>query len=98
MSKSVEDAIKYINFVANKKAFCKTRYNIASDEVEYDGVKYYKSFSYLSDRSAIYNYIDCYLEGYKIPYTIEIKYNDYYISKEGKVIYDKKLMYTIKIA
>jgi len=89
---SVENAIKHINYVANKKSFCKTRYKIASDEVEYDGIKYYKSFSYLSDRSEIYTYIESYLEGYNIPYTIETKYND------TKLSYDRKLLFTIKIA
>jgi hypothetical protein len=95
---SVEECIKHINYTATRRSWCKTRYNIASDEVEYNGISYYKSFSYLSDRSEVYNYIKDYLEKNNIPYTIEEKYNNYYISKQGKVIYDKKLMYTIKIA
>ena len=89
---SVENAIKHINYTATKKSWCKTRYNLASDEVKYNGIRYYKSFSYLSDRSEIYTYIESYLEGYNIPYTIETKYND------TKLSYDRKLLFTIKIA
>lgn len=94
---SVEDAVKHINYMATKKNWCKTRYNIASNEVMYEGERYYKTFSYLSDRSQIYTYIENYLKGNSIPYTIEIEYNNYYISKQGKVVYDKKLLFTIKI-
>lgn len=95
---SIEGAIKHINYTATRKSWCKTKYNIASDEVIYQGRSYYKSFSYLSDRSEVYHYIQDYLEKNNIPYTIEEKYNNYYISKQGKVIWDKKQMYTIKIA
>jgi hypothetical protein len=94
---SVEEAVKHINYMATKKNWCKTRYNIARDEVIYEGKKYYKTLSYLSDRSEVYTYIENYLKHNNIPHSIEIVYNNYYISKEGKQVYDKKLLFTIKI-
>ena len=96
---SVEEAIKHINYKANHKTTT-TAWNSAVDEVEYNFRTYYKTFSYLSDRSQIYTYIENYLKDNNIPHTIEIKYAECYVfnKKEKKQVREKKLLFTIKIA
>jgi hypothetical protein len=88
------DDLKFVNYIANKG---KPVYNMTDDMVEYNGRYYFKTFSYLSDRSKAYNDIISYLDHHNVPYKIEVNYSKYYISK-GKIVWDKKLMFTIKIA
>jgi len=95
---SIQDAVKYINSIANDKRTT-TSWNSRGDEVEYNSRTYYKSFTYLSDRSQIYTYIENYLKDNNIPHIIQIRYDDCYVfdKKQKKQVRDKKLLYTIRI-
>jgi hypothetical protein len=94
----VEHAVKHINNKANDKRTT-TSWNSRGDEVEYDSRTYYKSFTYLSDRSQIYTYIESYLKIHDIPHTIQIRYDDCYVfdKKQKKQVREKKLLFTINI-
>lgn len=102
---SIEEAVKQINYKANDDNRTITSWNSRGNEVEYSyGTSsfrtYYKSFTYLSDRSQIYTYIEGYLRIHHIPHTIQIRYDDCWIynKKEKKQVREKKLLYTITIA
>jgi len=95
---SIQNAIEHINYKANHK-LTTTSWNSRGDEVEYNSRTYYKSFTYLSDRSQIYTYIENYLKDNNIPHIIQIRYDDCYVfdKKQKKQVRDKKLLYTIRI-
>ena len=96
---SLEEAVKQINYKANDK-HTTTGWNSRGNDVEYNSRTYYKSFTYLSDRSQIYTYIENYLKDNNIPHTIQIRYDDCYVfdKKQKKQVREKKLLYTITIA